>query len=198
MRDEANGATAAGGGTPDTAGHTPPSEEIVLGCARPLWGKFWTGGLRIGGWADEEDDVGTERSTVEADCAAIAECWLLPEFRCVEPVAQPAFLDEVLVASFVTEISVADMGGIDDIVADPVATEIFAKRASEDIGALGDCTGTLQAKSGHIFKDDRTASRFSSLFADLGDYDDLTTPGGAQLDKLGSGPYMMTPVLDTG
>ena len=92
----------------------------------------------------------------------------------------------------------ADMVGIDD-VADPVATEIFAKRASEDIGALGECTGTLRAKSGHIFKDDRTASRFSSLFADLGDYDDRTTPsGGAQLDKLGYGPYMMTPVLDTG
>ena len=60
----------------------------------------------------------------------------------------------MLVASFVTEISVADMGGIDDIVADPVATEIFAKRASEDMGALGECMGTLQAKSGHLFKDD--------------------------------------------
>jgi hypothetical protein len=129
------------------------------------------------------------------DCAASAECWLLPEFRCVEPVAQPAFLDEVLVASFVTELSVADMVGIDDIVADPVATKIFAKRASEDIGALGECTGTLHAK---IFKDYRTTSRFSRLFADLGDYDDRTTPGGAQLDKLGSGPHMMTPVLDTG
>ena len=132
------------------------------------------------------------------DCAASAECWLLPEFRCVEPVAQPAFLDEVLVASFVTEFSVADMGGIDDIVADPVATEIFAKRASEDMGALGECMGTLHAKSGHLFKDDRTASRFSSLFADLGDYDDRTTPGGAQLDKLGHWPYSTTPVLDTG
>ena len=39
----------------------------------------------------------------------------------------------------------ADMVGIDD-VADPVATEIFAKRASEDIGALGECMGTLRAK----------------------------------------------------
>jgi hypothetical protein len=28
-------------------------------------------------------------------------------------------------------------------------------------------------------------------------YDDRTTPGGAQPDKLGYGPYMMTPVLDT-
>ena len=165
---------------------------------RPLWGKFWAGGLQIGDWADEEDDVGTERSTVEGDCEAIAECWLLPEFRCVEPVGQPAFLDEVLVASFVTEISVADMVGIDDIAADLVATKIFAKRASEDMGALGECTETLQAKSGHLSKDDRTTSRFSSLFADLGDYDDRTTPGGAQLDKLGYGPYMMTPVLDTG
>ena len=83
----------------------------------------------------------------------------------------------MLVASFVTEISVADMGGIDDIVADPVATEIFAKRASEDIGALDECTRTLHAK---IFKDNRTTSRFSRLFADLGDYqvrlyDDRTT-----------------------
>jgi hypothetical protein len=76
---------------------------------------------------DEEDDVGTERSTVEANGAAIAECWLLPKFRCVEPVAQPAFLDEVLVASFVTKSSVADMVDIDDIAAGPVATEIFAK-----------------------------------------------------------------------
>jgi hypothetical protein len=56
----------------------------------------------------------------------------------------------------------------------------------------------LHAKNGHLFKDDRTASRFSSLFADIGDYDDRTTPGGAQLDKLGSRPYMMTRVLDTG
>jgi hypothetical protein len=39
---------------------------------------------------------------------------------------------------------------------------------------------------------------FISLFADLGDYDDRTTPGGAQLDKLGHWPYSTTPVLDTG
>ena len=65
-------------------------------------------------------------------------------------------------------------------------------------GALGECTGTLRAKSGHLFKNDRTASRFSSLFADPGEYDDLTAPGGAQLGKLGPGPYLMTPVLDTG
>ena len=70
--------------------------------------------------------------------------------------------------------------------------------ATEDTGALGACTGTLRAKSGHFFKNDRTASRFSSLFADFGDYDDCTTPGGAQLDKLGPWPYLMTPVLDTG
>jgi hypothetical protein len=74
LPDEAKGATAAGGGNPDTAGHAPPPEEIAPGCAWPLWGKYWTGGLQIGGWADEKDDVGTERSTVEADCAAIAEC----------------------------------------------------------------------------------------------------------------------------
>ena len=98
---------------------------------------------------------------------------------------------------FATEISVADIVATDDIAADLVATEIFSKGASEDMGALGECTGTLLAKSGHLFKNDRTASRFSSLFADLGDYDDLTTRGGAQLDKLGSGPYLMTPVLDT-
>jgi hypothetical protein len=76
--------------------------------------------------------------------------------------------------------------------------KIFAKRASEDMGALGECTETLHAKSGHLSKDGRTTSRFSSLFADLGDYDDRNTLGGAQLDKLGYGPYMMTPVLDTG
>ena len=73
--------------------------------------------------------------------------------------------------------------------------------ASEDMGALGECTGTtinMRAKSGHLFKNDRTTSRFSSLFADPGEYDDLTTPGGAQLGKLGPGPYLMTPVLDTG
>ena len=63
------------------------------------------------------------------------------------------------------------------------------------MGALGECTGTLRAKSGHLFKNDRTASRFSSLFADLGDYDDLTTPGGARLEKLGHWPYSTTPEL---
>jgi hypothetical protein len=115
---------------------------------------------------------------------AIAECWLLPEFRCVELVAQPAFLDKVLVACFATEISVADMVATDDIAADPVATEIFVNGTNEDMGALGECTGTLRAKSGHLFNNDGTVSRFSSLFADLGDYDDRTTPGGAQLDKL--------------
>jgi hypothetical protein len=90
------------------------------------------------------------------------------------------------------------MVAIDDIAADFVATEIFAEGAAEDMGAISECTGTLRVKSGHLFKNDRTASRFSSLFADLGDYDDLTTQGGAQLDMLGHGPYLMTPVLDTG
>ena len=75
------------------------------------------------------------------------------------------------------------------------------KGASEDMGALGECTGTtinMRAKSGHLFKNDRTTSRFSSLFADFGEYDDFTTPGGAQLDELGHWPYSTTPVLDTG
>ena len=111
---------------------------------------------------------------------------------------QSAFLDEVPVARLATDIIVTDMVATDDIAADLVATEIFAKGASEDMGALGECTGTLRAKSGHLFKNDRTASRFSSLFADPGEYDDLTAPGGAQLGKLGPGPYLMTPVLDTG
>ena len=111
---------------------------------------------------------------------------------------QSAFLDEVPVARLATDIIVTDMVVTDDIAADLVATEIFAKGASEDMGALGECTGTLRAKSGHLFKNDRTTSRFSSLFADLGDYDDLTTPSDAQLDKLGHGPFLMTPVLDTG
>jgi hypothetical protein len=52
-----------------------------------------------------------------------------------------------------------------DIGADPVAMEIFAKGAIEDRSVLGECTGTLHAKSGHLFKNDRTTSRFSSLFA---------------------------------
>ena len=43
LPNKAKGATAAGGGTPDTAGHAPPPEEIVMGCARPIWGKFWEG-----------------------------------------------------------------------------------------------------------------------------------------------------------
>ena len=111
---------------------------------------------------------------------------------------QSAFLDEVPVARLATHIIVTDMVATDDIAAVLVATEIFAKGASEDMGALGECTGTMRAKSGHLFKNGRTASRFSSFFADLGEYDDLTTPGGAQLGKLGPGPYLMTPVLDTG
>ena len=106
--------------------------------------------------------------------------------------------NEVPVARLATDIIVTDMVATDDIVADLATTEIFAKGASEDMGALGEYTGTLRAKSGHLFKNDRTTSRFRSLFADLGDYDDLTTPGGAQLGKLGPGPYLMTPVLDTG
>ena len=85
-----------------------------------------------------------------------------------------------------TDIIGTDMVAADDIAANLVATEIFAKGASEDMGALGECTGTLRAKSGHLFKNDRTASRFSSLFADPGEYDDLTR-GGAQLGKLGPG-----------
>jgi hypothetical protein len=46
------------------------------------------------------------------------------------------------------------------------------------------------------------AAADAALAASAGDaaarLNDRTTPGGAQLDKLGSGPYMMTPVLDTG
>ena len=117
-------------------------------------------------------------------------CWLKPEYLDVEPIARFA-IDN-------SDIIVADMVATSVVAADLVATEIFAKGATEDTGALGACTGTLRAKSGHFFKNDRTASRFSSLFADFGDYDDCTTPGGAQLDKLGPWPYLMTPVLDTG
>jgi hypothetical protein len=85
-------------------------------------------------------------------------------------------------------------------VVDVVATEICAKGANEEenMGVHGECVGTLRAKSGHLFKNDRTASRFSSLFADLGGYDDNTTPSGAHLDELGHWPYSTTPVLDTG
>ena len=57
---EARGATAAGGGNPDTVGHAPPPEEIVMGYARPLWGKLWVGVLQIGGWTDEEDKASAD------------------------------------------------------------------------------------------------------------------------------------------
>jgi hypothetical protein len=97
-----------------------------------------------------------------------------------------------------SDIIVADMVATSVVAADHVATEIFAKGAIEDTGALGACTGTMRAKSGHFIKNGRTASRFSSLFADFGDCDDFTTPGGAQLDELGHWPYSTTPVIDTG
>jgi hypothetical protein len=158
----------------------------VMGRCLPLPGKFWAGGQLGIGWTDEEDEASEEPLNVEG-IWEIAACWL-----------QPAFLDEVPVAILAADIIVADMVATNDTAADLVATGIFAKGASEDMGALGECTGTLRAKSGHLFKNDRTASRFSSLFADLGDYDDLTTRGGAQLDKLGHWPYSTTPVLDTG
>ena len=92
----------------------------------------------------------------------------------------------------------ADMVAADDIAPDVVATEIFAKGASEDMGALGECTGTLRPKSGHLFKNDRTASRFSSLFADFGDYDGFTTPGGSQHGMRPTWPSLMLPAIDTG
>ena len=68
--------------------------------------------------------------------------------------------------------------------------------ATEDTGA---CTGTLRAKSGHFFKNDRTASRFSSLFADFGDYDGFTTPaGGSKHGMCPMWPSLLLPVIDTG
>jgi len=158
-------------------GHAPPPEEIAMGCARPLWGKFWEGGLQIGGWADEEDKTGAEPPNVEG-AWEIAACWLKPEF--------------------IPDIIVADMAATSVVAAELVATEFFAKGATEDTGALGACMGTIRAKSGHLFKYDRTASRFSSLFADFGDYDDFATLGVTPLDKFGLGPHLMTPVLDTG
>ena len=149
----------------------------------------WIALGQIGGWADEEDKAGAEPPNEEG-AWEIAACWLKPEYLDVEPIAR--------LAKDNFDIIVADMVATSIVAADLVATEIFAKGATEDTGALGACTGTLRAKSGHFFKNDRTASRFSSLFADFGDYDDCTAPSGAQLDKLGPGPYSMTPVLDTG
>ena len=67
--------------------------------------------------------------------------------------------------------------------------------ANEDTGA---CTGTLRAKSGHFFKNDRTASRFSSLFADFGDYDGFTTLGGSKRGMRPMWPSLLLPVIDTG
>jgi hypothetical protein len=130
-----------------------------MGCARPIWGKFWEGGPQIGGWADEDDKAGAEPPNVEG-AWEIAACWLKPEFLHAEPIA----IDK-------SDIIVADMVAASIVAADLVATEIFAKGATKDTGALGACTGTIRAKSGHLFKNDRTASRFSSLFADFGEYD---------------------------
>jgi hypothetical protein len=96
------------------------------------------------------------------------------------------------------DIIVAGMAATSVVAVDLVAKEFFAKGATEDKGALGACTGTIRARSGHLFKYDRTASRFSSLFADFGDYDDFVTLGVAPLDKFGLGPRLMTPALDTG
>jgi hypothetical protein len=62
---EAKGATAAGGSNSDTVGRAPPPEEIVMGYTQPLWGKFWEGGLHIGGWADVEDKAGAEFPNAE-------------------------------------------------------------------------------------------------------------------------------------
>jgi hypothetical protein len=158
----------------------------ALGYAQPLWGKFWVGGQQCGEWADEEDKPGAEFPNAEG-AWEIAACWLKSEFLDVEPITPLA-----------NDIIVADMVAMSVVAADLVTTETFAKGAIEDMGALGACTGTLWAKGGHLFVNDRTASRFSRLFADFVDYDDFATPGGAQLDKLGPWPYSTTSVLDTG
>ena len=144
---------------------------------------------QIGGWADEEDKTGAEPPNVEG-AWEIAACWLKPEFMNVEPIAR--------LANDNLDIIVADMAATSVVAADLVATEFFAKGATEDTGALGACMGTIRAKSGHLFKYDRTASRFSSLFADFGDHDDFATLGITPLDKFDPGPHLMTPVLDTG
>ena len=108
----------------------------------------------------------------------IAACWLKPEF--------------------IPDIIVADMAATSVVAAELVATEFFATWATEDTGALGACTGTMWAKSGHLFKYDRTASRFSSLFADFGDYDGFTTPGGSKRGMRPMWPSLILPVIDTG
>jgi hypothetical protein len=59
-------------------------------CAQPLWGKFWEGGLQLGGWADEEDKTGAEPPNVEG-AWEIAACWLKPEFLAVEPTGAGVF-----------------------------------------------------------------------------------------------------------
>ena len=56
--------------------------------------------------------------------------------------------------------------------------EIFAEGAIQDACVLRACTGTMRAKSGQLFKYGRTTSRYSSLFADFGDYDVFATLGG--------------------
>ena len=110
----------------------------VLVYAQPLWGKFCVEGQLGIGWTDEVAEAG--EIPLDAEGAwETAVCW-----------PQSAFLDEVPVARLATDIIVTDMVVTDDIAADLVATEIFAKGASEDMGALGECTGTLRAKSGHL------------------------------------------------
>ena len=105
-------------------------------------------------------------------------------------------MDDEPVARWATDITVAEMVAVVDVV----ATEICAKGANEEenMEVHGECVGTLRAKSGHLFKKDRTASRFSSLFADFGDYDGFTTPGGSKRGMRPMWPSLLLPVIDTG
>ena len=96
-----------------------------------------------------------------------------------------------------TQAKGATAAGVSAKLGDVDLMEIVMRAwgANEDTGA---CTGTLRAKSGHFFKNDRTASRFSSLFADFGDYDGFTTPGGSKRGMRPMWPSLLLPVIDTG
>jgi hypothetical protein len=63
---------------------------------------------------------------------------------------------------------------------------------------MASARGLCGPKNGHLVKNDRTASRFSSLFADFGYYDIFTAPGGSQHGTCHAWPSLMPPAIDTG
>jgi hypothetical protein len=115
LPDEAEGATAAGGGNPDTAEHAPLPEQHVEG-EQAAGAEFPAPALAgLPGEAKGATAAGGDNPTVEGAWEIVA-CWL-----------QPAFLDDEPVARWATDITVAEMVAADEIAVDVVATEIFPK-----------------------------------------------------------------------